>query len=101
MPTISFQDAIKTAKATLQQLFSDDPVREIALEEIELVKDGERELWAVTLGYFKKRSVSTTANSSLAFFTQQPLQIENRVYKTLLIDAETGLFVQMDMRLVK
>lgn len=101
MPTISFQDAIRTAKATLQQLYSDDPVREVALEEIELVKEDNRELWAVTLGYFKKRSVSTAANSTLAFFSQHPLQVENRVYKTLLIDAETGLFVQMDMRLVK
>jgi len=101
MSTISFQDAIRTAKATLLELFADEPVREVALEEIELVKDDGSELWAVTLGYFKKRSVSTTSNSTLDFFSRQPLQIENRVYKTLLIDAETGLFVRMDMRLVK
>jgi hypothetical protein len=101
MPTISFQDAIGMAKATLPQLYADDLPREVALEEIELVTEEKRELWAVTLGYFKKRSVSTTANSSLAFFSPQSLQVENRVYKTLLIDAETGLFVRMDMRLVK
>lgn len=101
MPSISFQDAIRTAKVTLRELYSDDPVGEIALEEIELVNSAGRDLWAVTLGYYKKRSVSTATSGTLAFFHQEPLQVENRVYKTVLVDAETGLFVQMDMRLVK
>lgn len=101
MPSISFQDAVGTAKVTLRDLFSDDPVGEIALEEIELVEEDSRKLWAVTLGYYKKRSVSTTTNSTLHFFSSQPVQVENRVYKTILIDAETGLFDRMDMRIVK
>ena len=28
-------------------------------------------------------------------------EIENRVYKSLVIDADTGEFVRMDMRIVK
>lgn len=101
MDLISFQDAIKIAKATMQELFSDDQVGEISLEEIELEERNKREFWAVTLGYYKKRSVSAPTNSTLSFYQREPLQVENRVYKTLLIDAKTGSFVKMDMRLIK
>ena len=104
MDTISFQEAIKIAKKTMQELFCDDQITELSLEEIELEERDRREIWAVTLGYYKKRSVSTPKASlgSLSFYQrEEPLQIENRVYKTLLIDAKTGSFIKMDMRIIK
>lgn len=101
MPQISIKEAVQTAKETLRDvLYSDDPVRSLALEEIELVEQGGHELWAVTLGFHRSKSVSTVQPGALAYF-QPPSQVENRVYKTLLIDANTGAFVKMDMRLVQ
>lgn len=99
MTIISFQDAVKAARSALDNLFADDPVRDVALEEIELVTEGSNELWAVTLGYYKKRSVSSTNLGALAYF-QPPDKVENRVYKTLFINAETGDFVKMSLRIV-
>lgn len=99
MPQISFQSAVKAARSALDALFADDPVRDVALEEIELVTEGSNELWAVTLGYYKKRSVSPMTGGFNNIF-QPPDKIENRVYKTLFINANTGDFVKMDMRIV-
>lgn len=101
MSAISFKDAVLTAKSTLRELFYDDPVGEIALEEIELLEEGDRKLWAVTLGFYRKRSVSTTTSGIMSLLQQEPVQVENRIYKKLLIDAETGMFDRMDIRIVK
>jgi hypothetical protein len=104
MDTISFKEAIKIAKETMLELFCDEQITELSLEEIELEERDRREIWAVTLGYYKKRSVSAlkSPRSTLSFFAEEePLKIENRVYKTLLIDAQTGSFIKMDMRIIK
>lgn len=101
MPTISIKEAVGAAKKALQELYDDDPLRALALEEIELVEQGTRELWAVTLGFHRSKSVSAVQSGALAFL-QSPVQpVENRVYKTIFIDASTGAFVKMDMRLVQ
>lgn len=75
-------------------------MRDVALEEIELVTEGNVEFWAVTLGYYKKRSISVMSSGFNNLF-QPPDNVENRVYKTIMIDAKTGDFVKMDMRIVK
>src|SRR3989304_2516575 len=100
MPLIGMKEAVKTAKETLQDLYHDDPLRALALEEIELAEQGGKELWAVTLGFPRSKSVSAVQPGALALF-QPPSQVENRVYKTIFIDANTGVFVKMDMRLVQ
>lgn len=101
MQLIPVQDAVKHAKQSLLALYADDLPKQVALEEIELVKDGTRDLWAVTLGFFRHRDVrerSASLNFSLAGLNPDP--IENRVYKTISIDAEKGEFVKMDIRRV-
>lgn len=95
---INVKEAVYAAKKTLQELFDDEPLKALALEEIELIKDSKHECWAVTLGFYRSRSVNVTS-SALAIL-QPATQVEQRVYKTVLIDAETGEFVKMDMRII-
>ncbi len=104
MQSIPVQEAVKSAKKSLLELYADDPPNALALEEIEFVDDSERPLWSVTLGFHRRKSVTAVAGStgSLAtIFPQTATQIKHRVYKTVFIDANTGDFVKMDMRQVQ
>lgn len=103
MPIISVKEAVQHAKESLNELYEDDLPKALALEEIELIKEGDRNLWSVTLGFHRSKSVSTvgTGMLSLANLAPQTPQVENRVYKTVFIDASTGEFVKMDMRQVQ
>ena len=100
MPSISMKDAVNTAKNTLKDLFSDDTPKALALEEIELVSIDGRDFWAVTLGFYRTKSVSVQSNAITDFYKPSP-QVENRVYKTLFVDANSGDFFKMDIRLVQ
>jgi hypothetical protein len=104
MQSIPAKDAVQRAKESLIDLYQDDKPKALALEEIELVKDGERSLWSVTLGFHRPKSVSAVTGGSafsLAGYGTQPAQVEHRVYKTVFIDASTGEFVKMDIRQVQ
>lgn len=98
MSTISIKDAVKIAKEQIKELYDDDIPQALALEEIELVEENNRKLWSVTLGFHRNKSVKAVNTSALDFY--KPSQVENRDYKTILIDANTGEFVRMDMRLI-
>jgi hypothetical protein len=104
MPTISIKDAVGRAKNTLKDLYEDDPPRALALEEIELMSENDRQLWAVTLGFQRRRDVTVVSNRNpiQEFLGQTPaMEVEHRVYKTVLIDANSGDFVKMDIRQVQ
>lgn len=104
MSTIAVQDAVKRAKAALADLFFDETLKALALEEIELVQEQGRPMWAVTLGFHRPKQVSVVepaGRSSLFFRDPPPTQVEHRVYKTVFIDARTGEFVKMDIRQVQ
>lgn len=102
MPSIPMQEAVKSAKKSLCELYEDDLPKGLALEEIEFVDDSQRPLWSVTLGFHRPGSVTavdTAGNNSLAnMFGRPATQVEHRIYKTVFIDANTGGFVKMDMR---
>lgn len=102
MSNIPIQDAVKKAKATLIDLFHDDPPKELALEEIELTDEGQRKLWAVTLGFHRARKVTALSSGGALHGLGLPIpQLEHRVYKTVFVDAATGEFVKMDIRQVQ
>lgn len=103
MASISVGDAVQSAKSALRSLYSDDPPEALALEEVEFVDDKKRPVWSVTLGFHRRKSITPVRSSGnmADFFHPPAAQIENRVYKTLLIDANTGDFVKMDMRQVQ
>jgi len=104
MPTISVKDAVSRAKIVLKDLYEDDPPRALALEEIELVGENDRQLWAVTLGFQRRHDVTVVPNRNAIqdLLGRTPLsEVEHRVYKTVLIDAGSGEFVKMDIRQVQ
>lgn len=98
MPAISMKQAVSIAKQHIKELYEDDPLQGLALEEIELVTDSHGERWAVTLGFFRAKSVRPHSTTSMNMFLP-PAPIENRVYKIVMIDANSGDFVKMDIRI--
>ena len=97
MSLIPVQEAVAHAKKSLTELYQDDRPSELALEEIELIDDGQRKLWSVTLGFDRVKVMKASALQSY-----MPAQnVVNRVYKTVFLDASTGEFVKMDMRQVQ
>ena len=104
MQTITMKEAVRNAKASLTDLYQDDPPKALALEEIELMEDSGRKLWLVTLGFHRSKSVTAingVAGSLASMGLVPPPQIEHRIYKTVFIDASTGEFVKMDIRQVQ
>lgn len=99
MQTISIKDAVDAAKKVIVELYHDDPPKNLALEEIELTSRDGKEVWEVTLGFFRPRSVNSNFNQLATIFERQR-EVENRVYKTVEIDAETGNFLRMVIRQV-
>ena len=101
------QSAAANAKKYLHDLTPDENLDDLRLEEIKL--DYEHKHWLITLGYFIKRSFEvyqkslyTDASIGIGKFlarldTGERL-IENRVYKQLALDAETGEFISMRIR---
>ncbi|MYN29962.1 hypothetical protein [Duganella levis] len=99
---ISVKEAVKAAKDALLELYADDPPKDMALEEIERRQEEGKDLWLVTLGFYRRKAVVTQAANQIgSLFNPALAQIEHRVYKMLSIDAQTGTFVKMDIRQVQ
>jgi hypothetical protein len=98
MPIVTMKVAVAAAKEALRDLYEDDPLRNLALEELELVTESDRSLWAITFGFYRLRSVKVQQNALADLYSPKRTEIEDRVYKTVYVDADSGEFVKMDMR---
>lgn len=94
MVAINVKAAVKAAKEAFFELYEDDPPAAMALEEVAKTEERGRELWAVTMGFDRDKNVAIKTANSVS-------EIEQRVYKTLFIDAESEEFVRMDIRQVQ
>lgn len=101
------QAAAANAKKYIHELEPDESLTDLRLEEVKLDDSGKQ--WLITLGYFRKRSfevyqkIADASNNAgvgsfLARLNSGERLIENRVYKQLAIDAETGEFIAMHIR---
>lgn len=97
------QAAAANAKKYIHELEPDENLADLRLEEVKLDDSGKQ--WLITLGYFKKRSFEVyrkNADANVSDFLMRldsgERLIENRVYKQLAIDAETGEFIAMHIR---
>lgn len=101
MSSITVQAAVSSAKQSLLDLYADDPPKALALEGVEFVTEGKRPLWSITLGFHRPKPVlrGSVLEPSSSFLYRP--EIENRIYKTVFIDANTGAFVKMDIRQVQ
>ena len=104
---ISPQEAVSRAKIYLLELVEDD-IEDLHLEELEFLES--EMLWSITLGFFRPYQISSKSDFSHSsksklilgrFFDQdkeEDYASDNRVYKRLKIDAESGSFKSMHIR---
>jgi hypothetical protein len=103
MSKFTVPDAVKAAKQFLISADPDDPPRDVRLEEVATEKIEEKVAWAITLGMYRKRDISTAKplGGLLGMGAYDPFQSsysENRVYKTIYIDQDSGEFIRMEIR---
>jgi hypothetical protein len=85
---IDVKQAVGIAFDNFRELYSDDNLPQVLLEEVNLNDDDN--LWLVTIGFARPQ----TGFGAIAQATQ------TRAYKTFKIDAETGDFRGISMRKV-
>jgi hypothetical protein len=92
MASLGLQEAVQRATEILEELYPDQELKHVLLEEIELGRGGT---WYVTLGFTHPGSVGY----GLAGLGPPPPS--GRAYKTIKINAETGEFEGMTDRLLE
>lgn len=107
------QEAVVKAKTYLLDYTPGEVIEDLRLEELEF--EESKNLWLITLGYFRPRQITHTGEmlnrlkrkqtSILGNFLrkeeekqQDQWALENRIYKRLAIDAENGNFKSMKIR---
>ena len=73
--TIELKDAVRIAKNYIADLYSDEPIADIGLEEV--MKDDSGNKWLITIGFIRQGS-GDAANKFLT--------LRNRLYKRVEID---------------
>lgn len=85
---IDAKEAVRLAIATMRELYPPEEIAELALEEVELVPDGQA--WNVTLGM--------TCPDPKTAIEEMTGQAGARTYKVLRIEAEGGAVTSMKNR---
>lgn len=91
------KDAVKLAKSYIADIFTDENISHIGLEEVEFQESDNA--WIITIGFQRpwKKPVEKLASRLSDFYTS-PSQITNRWYKVLEISDETGRVLSMKDR---
>ncbi len=92
MEQIELKKMVNTAIHFLDNLYDQENLRNVMLEEIERSEDSGR--WLVTLGFDIYFSPPPSFSITDLLSTQKP----QRIYKTIEIDEETGKALAMKMR---
>ena len=94
------QDAVSKAKKYLLELDPLDNITDLRLEEVEFIES--EKLWSITLGFFRLHQNVTITEVNIGKFInpleKERLDSDNRIYKRLAIDAESGDFKFMRIR---
>ncbi len=89
MPNLEVQDAIKKARSYVVDLFKEEPITDIGLEEVE----HDFNDWKITIGF--NRAWRTPSNSALAIYTQPSVQ---RFFKVVTISDADGTLISIKNR---
>ncbi len=90
---ITLEKAVSAAKAFLAEIDTTEKYLDLRVEEVEMTQSGD---WEITLGFHRKLDLSVYGNLPLGFGS--PILRENRVYKTILVDKETGQAKRLKIR---
>lgn len=85
---IGLKKAVKLAATYFNELYEDEQLRNVLLEEVEY--DNSREVWLITFGYDTSRTETGGIIGSRII----------RDYKTVQVDASTGGLIALKMRKV-
>jgi hypothetical protein len=88
---MDMKDAVKSAKSYVAELFREDGIAELGLEEIEF--DDDQEIWNITIGFTRLRD--QTPNQLARLTGQLP---ENRTYRVVKIRDRDAKFISVKLR---
>lgn len=93
------KDAVRLAKSYVADLFADEKIRDIGLEEADFDETSDR--WMITVGFRRpfERNVQRQDNSFMTMFKIHAF--ENRWYKCVTVDSKSGKVVSMHDRLLR
>jgi hypothetical protein len=89
MPNINVQDAIKKARSYVGEIFKEEPITDIGLEEVE----HDLDTWKITIGFNRMWKAST--RSAITLMTEPTAQ---RFYKVVTISDSDGTLVSIKNR---
>ena len=98
------KEAVSNAKRYLKDILeSEEEISDIRLEEVEFVKSDKQ--WLITLSYLRPRNTKIKNDEYRPFNAFRGLlneekqeNNENRIYKRLVVDAESGDVEKMIIR---
>lgn len=89
------KEAIAKAKTYVGELFAEDGISDVRLEEVE--HDESDRSWNVTLGFLRHREASTASFSELAT-TLNALAARRRVYRVVRVREADGAIMSVKHR---
>jgi hypothetical protein len=89
---LTVKEAVQAAQDWMRQLYAESALEHLRLEEVELSAD-ER-YWNITLGWVEP---AVRENAFAAAFSSDA-RVLPRVYKTLVVDVESGAVKSMKIR---
>jgi hypothetical protein len=94
------KQAIAKAKSSVLEMFADEGVRDITLEEVRF--DADRGHWLITIGFYRPRSAAA-AQAVGGPFSFDPLTTPrlHKAFKTVRIDDESESFISIEHRAVE
>ena len=102
------KEAVSNAKKYLREILEhEEEIADLRLEEVEFKEEDKH--WLITLGYLRPRDINNKAKferpsgfgSLKSLFNEEKNEeTENRIYKRLVVDAESGNVEKMLIRVV-
>jgi hypothetical protein len=83
---MTVKEAVKTAIDYTQDLFSEQAVSSLRLEEVEF--DNEKKEWAITIGFLRAREFKTSSAINIAAAALFENSVE-RIFKVVKINEDT------------
>ncbi len=98
---VKVKDAIGIAKSYLTDIFSDEGIEKIGLEEVSY--DDENQQWLITVGFSRpwdQAEIDRVESESGRWSTryQELMDLRKRTYKVVVVSAVGGRVVRMENR---
>lgn len=95
---LSVKSAVKAAIDKVKELYSDNNLQDLMLEEVEFSEANNQ--WLVTVGFSLPEPEKSTSLSTPLITPSLRSRALSRCYKVVNIDADTGKFISMKIRVI-